>query len=84
MISYYFISQWDQSCVLKKNPMVLRGGYQDFMRKYPMCTTQALNFDRMTNFKLNPVVTDLSGTFFFFVVILLFFFQILSFKMSLN
>lgn len=62
----FHIKQWDQSCVLKKTPMVLSGGYKDFMRKYPMCTTQALNFDLMTNLQMNPVVTDFSGMSFSF------------------
>lgn len=55
------MSKWDQSCVLKKPPMVLKGGYKDWMRKYPMCTTQVLNFDLMNDLKISSVVTDLSG-----------------------
>lgn len=47
--------------MLKKTPIVLIGGYKDWMLKYPMYTTQALNFDLLSNVETTPVVTDLSG-----------------------
>lgn len=44
-------------------PMVLKGGYKDWMRKYPMFTTKVLDFDLMSNMKISTVVADLSGIF---------------------
>ncbi|GIY78166.1 ubiquitin carboxyl-terminal hydrolase 8 [Caerostris darwini] len=58
------MSKWDQKCTLKKPPMILQGGYRDWMLKYPQYTTQALNFNSMGDFKSQSptVIADVSGT----------------------
>ncbi|GIY78168.1 ubiquitin carboxyl-terminal hydrolase 8 [Caerostris darwini] len=57
------MSKWDQKCTLKKPPMILQGGYRDWMLKYPQYTTQALNFNSMGDFKSQSptVIADVSG-----------------------
>ncbi|GBM55720.1 Ubiquitin carboxyl-terminal hydrolase 8 [Araneus ventricosus] len=55
------MSKWDQRCSLKKPPMILQGGYKDWMLKYPMYTTQALSFSSVNDFKTSAVIADVSG-----------------------
>lgn len=55
------MSKWDQICTLKKPPLILKGGYRDWMLKYPMHTTQALNLTAMGDFKSSPTIADVSG-----------------------
>ncbi|XP_015926203.1 ubiquitin carboxyl-terminal hydrolase 8 isoform X2 [Parasteatoda tepidariorum] len=52
--------KWDQKRTLKKLPLILDGGYKDWMLKYPMWTTQAINIFN-SDAKTSPVVADLSG-----------------------
>ncbi|KAF8788453.1 ubiquitin carboxyl-terminal hydrolase 8-like [Argiope bruennichi] len=55
------MSKWDQRCSLKKPPVILQGGYKDWMLKYPMYTTQALSFSSVNDFKTSSVIADVSG-----------------------
>ncbi|GFT07774.1 ubiquitin carboxyl-terminal hydrolase 8 [Nephila pilipes] len=55
------MSKWDQKCNLKRPPLILKGGYRDWMLKYPMYTTQALNLASIGDFKASPVIADVSG-----------------------
>ncbi|KAG8192284.1 hypothetical protein JTE90_002109 [Oedothorax gibbosus] len=50
--------KWVQRCTLKKPPMVLEGGYKDFMLKYPMYTTQALNFESFAEPRRSSIITE--------------------------
>ncbi|GFR02504.1 ubiquitin carboxyl-terminal hydrolase 8 [Trichonephila clavata] len=55
------MSKWDQKCKLKRPPLILKGGYRDWMLKYPMHTTQALNLSSMGDFRPSPTIADVSG-----------------------
>ncbi|KFM72427.1 Ubiquitin carboxyl-terminal hydrolase 8, partial [Stegodyphus mimosarum] len=54
------MSKWDQNCQLKKPPLILQGGYKDWMLKYPMYTTQVLNFDSKNENKAS-LILDVSA-----------------------
>lgn len=41
--------------------MVLQGGYKDWMRKYPMFTTQAINYDSLVEPRASSIIGDVLG-----------------------
>lgn len=52
--------KWDQKCKLKNPPIVLAGGYREWMLKYPMHVTQVISF--VDSFKVpEPTLVDFSG-----------------------
>ncbi|CAL1300867.1 unnamed protein product [Larinioides sclopetarius] len=55
------MSKWDMKCSLKQPPMILQGGYKDWMLKYPMYTTKPMSFSLANDVKISAVIADVSG-----------------------